>query len=92
MSRRRHYKVPAETELIVHNIDPVTRELSAVVAGILISIYVPSNCDIVLHGERVKLRMVQPGDNVRVTYKGRGHCFIARHVEVQPGCLTAPPP
>jgi hypothetical protein len=78
-----------EAEAILHRLDPVTRELGAVMAGVMTNIYVPSDCDIVLRGERIKLRMVQPGDRLRVSYERRGSSLIARHVEVQPGCPSS---
>jgi hypothetical protein len=90
---RRNRRTPAvEAEVIIQRVDPVSRELGAVVAGVLVSIYVPSNCDIVLRGERIKFRMVQSGDRARVNYTRRGDFPIARLVEVQPRCqLTLSP-
>ncbi len=82
---RQNRNIPVvETEALIHRVDPVNRELGAIVAGALVNVYVPSTCDVVLRGERVKLRMVQPGDRVRVIYTRRGGLLIARHVEVQP--------
>ena len=66
MPRRNRYKPAVEAEAIVHSVDPVNRELGVVIVGSLVNIYLPPNCDIVLRGERVKLRMVQPGDRVLI--------------------------
>ncbi len=78
-----------KADAVVQRVDPVNRELAAVVEEVLVHIYVPPDCDVVLHGERVKLRMVQPGDHVRVTYTELGDSLIARAVEVQPGHPTS---
>ena len=60
------------------------RELAALVEGILVTIYVPPDCNVVLRGERVKLRMVQPRDRVRVTYTELADSLVAREIEVRP--------
>lgn len=73
-----------EAEAIIHRVDPVNRELTAVVEGVFVTIYVPPDCEVVLRGERVKLRMVQPGDHVRVTYTELDDPLIACGIEVQP--------
>jgi hypothetical protein len=73
-----------EAEAVVHRVDAVNRELTALVGGALVTIYVPPDCDVVLRGERVKFRMVQPRDRLRVTYAERADSLVARRVEVQP--------
>ena len=84
MQKRSHCKPVLEAEAVVHRVDPVNRELAALVEGILVTIYVPPGCEVVLRGERVKLRMVQPRDRVRVTYTERTDSLVAREIEVQP--------
>jgi hypothetical protein len=84
MRRRNHCKPVLEAEAVVHRLDPVNRELAALVGGILVTIYVPPDCDVVLRGERVKLRMVQPRDRLRVTYTELADSLVAREIEVQP--------
>jgi hypothetical protein len=74
-----------EAEVVIYRVDPVNRELAALVEGVLVTIYVPPACEVVLRGERVKLRMVQPKDHVRVTYTELADPLIARAIEVQPG-------
>jgi hypothetical protein len=69
---------------IVRRVDPVSREVAALVEGVLVTIYVPPDSEVILHGERVKLRMVQPGDRVRGTYTKLADSLIAREIEVQP--------
>jgi hypothetical protein len=69
----------------VQRVDTVNRELTLHADGATVVIDVPSDCPILLRGERVKFRMIQPRDPVRVTCAdGRGVC-TARAVEVQPG-------
>jgi hypothetical protein len=58
--------------------------LAALVEGLLVTIYVPPDCNVVLRGERVKLRMVQPRDRVRVTYTELADSLVAREIEVRP--------
>jgi hypothetical protein len=50
---------------------------------------VPCDCRIVLRGEPIKLRVVQPGDQVRVTFAGRQGMLTARMLEVQPDSGSA---
>ena len=83
MHRRNSFKPALEAEAVVHRVDPVNRELAVFVDGVLVNLDVPSDCAITLRGERVKLRMVQPGDRVRVTYAERAGPLIARAIDVQ---------
>ncbi len=85
MQRQSSGKPTLEAEAVVHRVDPVNRELAALVEGVLVSIYVPPGCEVVLRGERVKLRMVQPGDRVRVTCAELDGSLLARAIEVEPG-------
>jgi hypothetical protein len=78
-----------EAEAVIHRVDPVNRELAALVEGVLVTIYVPPACDVILRGERIKLRMVQPRDRVRVAYTEVAGSLVARAIEVQPGHLTS---
>jgi hypothetical protein len=89
MQKKNHCKPVLEAEAVVHRVDPVNRELAALVEGVLVTIYVPPDCAVVLHGERVKLRMVQPRDRVHVAYTELADSLVARAIEVQP---AYPPP
>ena len=73
-----------EAEAVIHRVDPVNRELAALVEGVLVTIDVPPACEVILHGERIKLRMVQPRDRVRVTYSESANSIVARAIEVLP--------
>jgi hypothetical protein len=74
-----------EAEAVIHRVDPVNRELAALVEGVLVTIDVPPACEVILRGERIKLRMVQPRDRVRVTYTEFDNSLVARAIEVLPG-------
>jgi hypothetical protein len=83
MRRRDGYTAAREAEGVIQRVDPVARELAALVGGSLVNIYVPPDCAVLLRGERVKLRMVQPRDRVRVAYSVADG-LTAREVEVLP--------
>jgi hypothetical protein len=84
MQRGNNREPALEAEAFVRRVDPVNRELAALVGGVPVTIYVPPDCEVVLRGERVKLRMVQPGDRVRVTCTEFGDTLVARELAVQP--------
>ena len=68
---------------VVHRVDTVNREVAVFVDGELLIFDVPVGCTVVLHGEPVKLRMVQPRDRVQITYASRGALRLALAIEVQ---------
>ena len=74
-----------EIDGVVRRVDPVGREVELHAAGATISLDVPPDCVISLRGERVKLRLVQPRDRVRVAYTQAPGALVAAAVEVQPG-------
>jgi hypothetical protein len=78
-----------EAEAIVRRVDPINRELAAQVDGVLVTIYVPPACAVMLRGERIKLRMVQPRDRVRVTCSQYADSITASTIQVQPGLPTS---
>jgi hypothetical protein len=67
---------------MVLRVDLVNREMLALVDGDLVNIFVPSDCAVVLRGERVKLRLVHPRDRVRVNFTRRGDTIVAQAIEV----------
>lgn len=69
---------------VVHRVDTVNRELTVLAGGDLVIFDVPVGCAIALHGERVRFRMVQPRDRVRVRYAWRCGLLVALAIEVQP--------
>lgn len=73
-----------ENSGVVHCVDTVNREVAVFVNGELLAFDVPIGCAVVLHGEPIKLRMVQPQDRVKITYVRRDGFRIALAIEVQP--------
>jgi hypothetical protein len=84
MQKRNRCQPVLEAEAIVCRVDPVNRELAALIEGVPVTMYVPPDCEVILRGERVKLRMVQPRDRVRVAYTELADSLVTRAVEVQP--------
>ncbi len=76
---------------IVRRVNPVSREMDVHAAGTTVSIDVRPDCVITLRGERVKLRMLQPRDRVRVTYTEHQGTRVAAAVEVRTGSAAPPP-
>lgn len=71
-----------QTDGVVHGVDTVNRELTVNTGGALATFDVPPDCAVVLRGERVKLRMVQPRDRVHVTYTRLRGFLVARTIQV----------
>ena len=73
----------------VQRVDTVAREIAVLLPTGLELFYVPPDCPIYLHGERIKLRMIQPRDQARVTFaRGRGTLSV-QLLEVQPDSTFA---
>jgi hypothetical protein len=68
----------------IQRVDTLGREISVLLSTGLEVFYVPPGCPIVLHGERIKLRMIQPRDQVRVTFDRSSAMLVAKLLEVQP--------
>jgi hypothetical protein len=63
-------------------VDTFNRELTLLVGGAVLDLDVPPSCAIVLNGQAVRLRLLQPQDRLLVAYEpglGRG---IARRIDV----------
>jgi hypothetical protein len=69
---------------LVQRVDTVQRELTILMDNGLEVFDIPTDCPIFLHGERVKLRMIQPRDHVRIRFAKGDEIPTARSVEVQP--------
>lgn len=88
-------RVPSNCGPIVHidgvvrRVDSVSREVEVHAGDTTVSIDVRRGCVITLRGERVKFRLIQPRDRVRVAYTEHQGARVADAVEVQPGG-TAP--
>lgn len=78
-----------QMDAVVQWVDPVNREVGALVAGSLVRFYAPPGCPIVLRGEKVKLRLLQCGDRVRVTFDRTPDGLVARRIEAAGSSLVA---
>src|SRR5262245_32227999 len=67
---------------VIREVDSSGREMTVTVQGALKAFSVPTACSILLHGEPVKLRMLQPGDYARVAYCRGGEALEARSIQV----------
>jgi hypothetical protein len=67
-----------ETAGVIDEIDLLTRFVRVHVAGGMIDFDIASDCVVMLHGERVKLRLLQPGDPVRVGFTQDAERRLAR--------------
>ena len=68
----------------VHRVDTVEREISVLISTGLAVFDVPSDCPILLRGEPIKLRLIQPRDQVRIAFTDYQGRLIAHLLEVQP--------
>ena len=67
-----------ETAGVIEEIDLLARFVRVHVAGVLLDFDVAGDCVVTLHGERVKLRLLQPGDPVRVSFTEEADRRLAR--------------
>jgi hypothetical protein len=74
---------------IIQRIDLVNREVAVIAGGTRQVVTVPSDCVVFLRGEPVKLRMLQPGDLVKVAFDSRAGATVARTIEVEGGPATS---
>lgn len=74
-------------EGIVRRLDLVGRDLAISIPEGQESFDVPPDCPVILNGERVKMRMVQPGDRVWVTFRRTPDRLVTQQLDVQPKAL-----
>jgi hypothetical protein len=65
--------------------DLIGREIEVVNEAKLLTMMVPPGCQVYLHGERVKLRLLLPGDRLRISYRKLRDTLVACLVEAQSG-------
>ena len=65
-------------------VDIVAREITVLLSTGIAVFDVPPDCPILLHGERIKLRMVQLHDHVRIAYACSQGLLIVLELEVMP--------
>ena len=68
----------------VQRVDTVEREITVLLSTGLEVFDVPSDCPIRLRGEPIKLRLIQPRDQVRITFADHQGRLIAQLLDVQP--------
>jgi hypothetical protein len=68
---------------IIDDIDLVNRQLALRSCFGPKSVDVPPTCRILLRGEPVKLRLLQPGDYIKVTLSKSASSSAAQQIEVQ---------
>ena len=68
----------------MREVNGLAREILLLTAAGEIAIDVPCDCEIVLRGQRIKLRLVQPGDSVAVSLVNRAGRYVASRIIVQP--------
>jgi hypothetical protein len=66
----------------IHHLDLVSRELELLVRMRRTSVDIPPDCLVLLRGEPVKLRLLQPGDFIHVAFDVRAGAMVAREIEV----------
>ena len=79
----------SQLRAVIQRIDLVNREVAVIADGARQVVTVPSNCAVLLRGEPVKLRMLQPGDLVKVAFYSRAGEAVARTIEVEGGPATS---
>src|SRR5262245_10960436 len=90
----RNRRVIHQVRGTVRQVDPVSREVRLLVAGELLDFVVPPDCVIVVNDERVKLRLLQPGDEGELSYSWLGPVAFAHsiHAGGSPAAARRPHP
>jgi hypothetical protein len=76
-------KVWQELKGTLQRVDLVNRMAEVQRGSRIVTFDVPPACDVLLRGERVKLRMLQPSDPVTVRYRGAAGRHVASLIEVR---------
>jgi hypothetical protein len=66
----------------VRHVDRLAREVGVEVDGTVVVLDVPSDCAILLNGQRVRLRLLLPGDRVEVDSSDGSDLLVARSIRV----------
>jgi hypothetical protein len=74
---------------VIQQVDTVNRELRVLVNRTSLSFDVPPDCAVILNAERVKLRLLQPADRVKLFYRaGLRGLRTACRIEAQAGDVS----
>ena len=68
---------------VVQTVDVVQRELILLFCSQPLVVDIPPECALILRGERIKLRIIQPGDTVRIKVLHAAGT-VAQQIEVVP--------
>jgi len=74
--------VVCEVTGVIRDVDRIGREITVVVDGRPVVFDVPADCAIFLHGERVKLRLLQPQDHACLLYTPADDRRVTRSVRI----------
>lgn len=85
MQRPNTGSTTTEVDGVIRRVDTVGREVDLHTGGVTFRLDVPPDCLILLRGERVKLRLLQPRDRVRVKYVEYSEARVADAIEVRSG-------
>lgn len=75
------HAAPEVAHGVLQRVDLIDREVTVRQAGEPVTYSVSPDCQVLLNGERVKLRMLQPRDCVRVAFRPRAEGRVALSVE-----------
>jgi hypothetical protein len=65
-------------------VDLIGRDLTVLLRSGMQVFDIPPDCPIRLHGEQIKLRLVQPRDFVCVAFRRTADRLVAERLEIQP--------
>lgn len=82
MGKLSSLKTSTEVAGVIQEVDVIGRELTVLVDGAIMVFGAPPACAIFLQGERVKLRLLQPGDAAEVTFVMAATGLEARVIRV----------
>ena len=75
---------PERAQGTVQRLDPLGREIVVLLPTGSKVFYVPPDCPTYLRGERIKLRIAQPKDEVRVTFAQEDGVLLVKLLEIWP--------
>jgi hypothetical protein len=75
---------------VIQQVDVLGRSLTVLVSDVLQVFDLLPDCAIILHGERIKLRLVQPLDYARVIYSPAPEGLLACSVDVNGWFVPTP--
>jgi hypothetical protein len=80
-----HITNQLQLEGVLRRVDVIGREIEVADQATQMTMMVPPDCQLYLHGEPVKLRLLLPGDRLRISYRELSDTLVACVVEAQSG-------